>query len=126
MPGKPDIIDEGLINEERTLESIRQSLHSIQQGIKEEILAKQITIQRQEQEIKQLHSLLKEKDKIILEKGDKLIECMRTTEGNKQLVNKLLGDINRLHQDIEWYKRTYEKRSLLGAIKEKVLKKRNK
>lgn len=45
----------------------------------------------------------------------------RKQDGTKQLVNKLLEDIRRYQNDIEWYKRTYETRSLLGTIKEKLL-----
>lgn len=46
----------------------------------------------------------------------------RKQEGTKQLVNKLLEDIRRYQNDIEWYKRTYEKRSFLGVIREKFRK----
>ncbi|MFY7838717.1 MAG: hypothetical protein ACOVP7_00520 [Lacibacter sp.] len=45
---------------------------------------------------------------------------IRRQEGTKQLINKLLEDIRRYQNDIEWYKRTYETRSLIGTIKEKI------
>ena len=61
----------------------------------------------QEQEKKQLHKTIAEENK--------------KQEGTKQLINKLLEDIRRYQNDIEWYKRTYETRSLLGTIKEKLL-----
>lgn len=64
----------------------------------------------EQQEKKQLHQTLTDENK--------------KQEGTKQLINKLLEDIRRYQNDIEWYKRTYEKRSLIGTIKEK-LKKRN-
>jgi molybdate-binding protein len=57
-------------------------------------------------EKKQLHKTLSEENK--------------KKEGTKQLINKLLEDIRRYQNDIEWYKRTYESRSLLGTIKEKI------
>lgn len=63
----------------------------------------------EEQEKKQLHKTLTDENK--------------KQEGTKQLINKLLEDIRRYQNDIEWYKRTYEKRSLLGTLKEKLLKK---
>ena len=44
-------------------------------------------------------------------------------EGNNQLINKLLGELSKLQNDIEWYKLTYEKRSLLGTIREKLFRK---
>lgn len=65
----------------------------------------------EEQEKKQLHKTISEENK--------------KQEGTKQLINKLLEDIRRYQNDIEWYKRTYEKRSLIGTIKEKLKAKRN-
>jgi len=47
-----------------------------------------------------------------------------TAAGNRQLINKLLGDISRLQNDIDWYKRTYEKRSLLGLLREKFFQRK--
>ena len=60
----------------------------------------------EEQEKKQLHKTLSEENK--------------KQEGTKQLINKLLEDIRRYQNDIEWYRKTYEKRTLLGVIKEKM------
>jgi hypothetical protein len=62
---------------------------------------------------------VEEKNRIILDINDKLVECMRKSEGSRQLINKLLNDIDRLNRDTEWYKMTYEKRSLAGLIKDK-------
>lgn len=61
----------------------------------------------EELEKKQLHKTIAEENK--------------KQEGTKQLINKLLEDIRRYQNDIEWYKRTYETRSLMGTIKEKLL-----
>ncbi len=44
------------------------------------------------------------------------------TEGNRQLTNKLLGDISKLQNDVEWYKKTYEQRSFFGTIREKMFR----
>jgi molybdate-binding protein len=60
----------------------------------------------EQQEKKQLHKTLTEENK--------------KQEGTKQLINKLLEDIRRYQNDIEWYKRTYETRSFWGTIKEKL------
>jgi hypothetical protein len=121
---QPDIIESSSTHEELKLENIQQSLHRVENKLDLEIRAKQTTIERQEQEIKRLYRSLEEKEKVIVETGERLAECMRNGEGNRQLINKLLNDIDRLHQDIEWYKRTYEKRSILGTIKQKIIKKR--
>ncbi|RYG03287.1 MAG: hypothetical protein EOO02_08760 [Chitinophagaceae bacterium] len=114
------ILETGLAPSEGKMEDIHQSLEYIEQKLDTEIRSKQDTINRFEKEIERLHLLLAGKDKIILETGDKLSECARTNEGNRQLINKLLNDIDRLNQDIEWFKRTYERRSLAGVIKDKL------
>ncbi|HTJ11881.1 MAG TPA: hypothetical protein VL547_07645 [Dinghuibacter sp.] len=53
----------------------------------------------------------------------KLADCRRHNEGQQQLINKLLSDIDRYQLDIDWYRRTYEKRTFLGVIKEKLFRK---
>lgn len=99
-------------------------LRSIQRSLESEVLAKQATIALRELEIKELRILLNEKDESLKERSNRLACADQVQEGNRQLINKLLGEIERLHQDIEWYRRTYEKRSLLGTIKEKLKKTR--
>jgi hypothetical protein len=54
---------------------------------------------------------------------EELQRARQHSEGNSQLINKLLGELSKLHNDIDWYKRTYEKRSLLGTIREKIFRK---
>jgi predicted RNase H-like nuclease (RuvC/YqgF family) len=105
------------------MDDFQQSLEMIEHKLDTEIAAKQNTIDRQENEIQRLHGLVEEKNKIILEINGKLVECMRNSEGNRQLINKLVNDIDRLNRDIEWYKRTFETRSLLGTIRQKLFKK---
>lgn len=61
-------------------------------------------------EKKQLHKTLTDENK--------------KQEGTKQLINKLLEDIRRYQNDIEWYKRTYERRSFLGVLRQKFWDKR--
>ncbi|WP_276503926.1 hypothetical protein [Terrimonas pollutisoli] len=112
-------------NGDEKLDELQQSLESIEQKLDNEVLSKQKTIDRQEQEINHLHLLIEGKDKTILELTEKLSECMHNAEGNRQLINKLLNDIDRINQDIEWYKRTYEKRSLTGTIMQKLFRKNN-
>jgi chromosome segregation ATPase len=109
--------------EETTQEGIRQSLDNIEMKLDKEMAAKQKTIDHQETTMQHLHVLLNEKNSVILELSEKLSECSRNNEGNRQLINKLLNDIDRLQQDIEWYKRTYEKRTLAGILKQKLFRK---
>jgi len=105
---------------EHSLEQMNVMLEQIEQKLDEEIGFKQQTINRQENEIQKLRTVIEAKNVTIKEMSDKVAECQRSFEGNRQLINKLLTDIDRLKQDIEWYKRTYVKRSLLGTIKEKL------
>ena len=103
-----------------SLEYINAILEQIDQKMDEEIGYKQQTITRQESEIQKLRTVIEEKNMTIKEMGDKVLECQRSSEGNRQLINKLLADIDHLKQDIEWYKRTYVHRSFLGTIKQKL------
>lgn len=104
------------------MDSIHSSLAAIVRKLDSEMAARQRTVDLQEQEIKRLHLLLEDKNNLILQLNDKVADCKQNAEGSRQLINKLLNDIERLQQDIEWYKRTYEKRSLLGTIKQKIMK----
>lgn len=113
-----------LFQEEETSGDIRQLLEIIEVKLDAEIAAKQKTIEHQEREIQRLHALTEEKNSFILQLNDRLADCSRNNEGNRQLINKLLNDIDRLQQDLEWYKRTYETRSLLGTIKEKMFRRK--
>jgi predicted nucleic acid-binding Zn-ribbon protein len=112
-----------LVTEQEKMDFIQQSLNMIENKLDSEITARQKTIDLQEKEIHRLHKIGEEKSNHILELNEKLVECMHNNEGSRQLINKLLNDIDRLQQDIEWYKRTYEKRSFLGIIKEIIRKK---
>ena len=110
------LLETGLAPEGK-MEDIHQSLEYIEQKLDAEVQAKQNTINRYEKEMERLHGLLAEKDRTILVTGEKLNECAKTNEGNRQLINKLLNDIDRLNQDIEWFKRTYERRSWQASLK---------
>ena len=101
-------------------ENIYLSLQTIQLQLEKEIISKQKSIERQEEEIRKLRSELEQKSKNIIEVNAELTLCLKNAEGNRQLINKLLNDIERLRQDIDWYKRTYESRSLLGVIKDRI------
>ena len=102
------------------IDDLQQSLDLIEHKMDAEIAAKQNTIERQEEEVRRLQSLIQEKNQLIRDIEEKLLESMRKGEGNRQLINKLLNDIERLNHDVEWYKRTFEKRSLAGLIKDRL------
>lgn len=75
---------------------------------------------------KNIRDLTKEsdrKDYEITTLKEALEKTRLQAEGNNQLINKLLGELSKLQNDIEWYKLTYEKRSLLGTIREKLFRK---
>lgn len=99
---------------------IQASLDAIHRKLDLGMAARQKTVDLQEQEIKRLHLLLESKNSLILELNEQVAGSRLQAEGSRQLINKLLNDIERLQQDVEWYKRTYETRSLLGTIKQKL------
>ncbi len=107
-------------SEPRRLEDIQQTLDMIEHKLDAEIASKQRSIELQENEIQRLQTLVEDRNKVINELQDKLAESLQSLEGNRQLVNKLLNDLDRLNHDIDWYKKTYETRSLFGTIKEKI------
>jgi len=118
---KSSLLNSDLDTQPRRLEDIQQTLDVIEQKLDSEIAAKQKSINLQENEIQRLRAQLEDKNKSIVELKEKLAESVQSLEGNRQLINKLLNDIDRLNHDIDWYKKTYENRSLIGTIKEKVL-----
>jgi regulator of replication initiation timing len=63
------------------------------------------------------------KDLEIIKLRQQLDKTKETMDGNSQLINKLLGDLSKLQNDIDWYKRTYERRSFLGTIRQKLFNK---
>jgi uncharacterized coiled-coil DUF342 family protein len=71
-----------------------------------------------------LKALEEKKDAEITALRKELQECRQAGEGTRQLINKLLNDIDNYRKDIVWYQRTYETRSLPGAIWQKLLRKR--
>lgn len=106
--------------EDRATAENNNSLLWIKQFIETEFQFKQELINRQQAEIDNLKKVLEDNHGLITDLKQKLQSCSQTNEGNNQLINKLLGDITKLQNDIDWYKRTYERRSLLGTIKEKI------
>jgi uncharacterized coiled-coil DUF342 family protein len=99
---------------------VLRTLKMIDQKLEKEIIAKRDIIQWQQDEIKRLRSEIVDKNGAIAELSTRLNECRSQSEGNRQLINKLITDIDKLQQNIDWYKRTYESRSLLGVIKDKL------
>jgi len=99
---------------------IRQNLDQIRSFIEIELAEKKETIKEQAAEIEELKKILQQKDTAISMFEANTREFQDTAEGNRQLINKLLGDISRLQNDVDWYRRTYEKRSFLGLLKEKL------
>jgi peptidoglycan hydrolase CwlO-like protein len=102
------------------VQNIYHSLETIQQQLQEEIINKQAIIDRCAAETKSLRAQLDHKDETIQKLEAIIAENQRSIEGNRQLINKLLNDLDRMQQNVEWYKRTYENRSFWGTVKEKI------
>lgn len=106
----------GIDHDERVLKMLKL----IQEKLENEISSKQKIIDWQHQELRRVQAELVGKDNSITELHSRLAECRSHVEGNRQLINKLINDIDKLQQNIDWYKRTYESRTLLGVIKDKL------
>jgi len=111
-------------NEDKDIElhAIHDSLEKIRLYMEKEIAFKQRLIESQEEQMHKLKARADEKDVVIQRLEGQLLECRQTNEGTRQLINKLLSDISNYQKDLEWYKRTFEKRSLLGTIRQKLFK----
>jgi uncharacterized coiled-coil DUF342 family protein len=107
-----------------SLQSIQKQLDGLSRTMEGEILTQRVIIERQHSEIQGLRRQLNEKSHYLAETREALHECRQNAEGHQQLVNKLLNDISKYQNDLDWYRRTYEKRSLLGTIWEKLFRNR--
>ena len=111
-------------NEDKDIElhAIHDGLEKIRLYMEKEIAFKQRLIESQEEQMHKLKARVDEKDVVIQRLEGQLLECRQTNEGTRQLINKLLSDISNYQKDLDWFKRTYEKRSLLGTIRQKLFK----
>jgi len=103
---------------------ISERLEQIRQYLESEIESKQRTIEQQQQEMALLKKEIQSKTNSLTHLQQQLQQCTQHTEGHRQLINKLLNDIEHYQNDIDWYKRTYERRSLWGVLKEKLGKRK--
>jgi len=102
------------------LKGIYESLTRINEQLETEKELKQAQLECKDAEIQELKLQISGLQKTVGNLNEKLAEITRTNEGNRQIIKKLINDVVRKQQDIEWYKRTYETRSLLGTLKEKI------
>jgi hypothetical protein len=99
---------------------INERLEQICHYLKEELESKQRTFLEQRNEVERLQSDINKKTSLIANLQQQLQHSAQSTEGHRQLINKLLNDIEHYQNDIDWYKRTYERRSIWGVLKEKL------
>ncbi|RYG42401.1 MAG: hypothetical protein EOO01_23195 [Chitinophagaceae bacterium] len=112
----------GFHSETENLGEITEKLDDILLYLRNELQGKQKIIDNQAAEILRMRGVIEEKTDIVQSMKQKVADIEQKAESNRQLINKLLGDISHYQKDIEWYKRTYEKRSLWGVMKEKLAK----
>ena len=89
-------------------QALQRRLDDINSLLEREMNFRQNIIDKQSDQITRLQSQLQ--------------ECKQVAEGNRQLVNKLLNDIEKYRRDLQWYRRTYETRSLPGTIWQKIFR----
>jgi len=103
---------------------INEKLEQITCYLEQEIKSKQKAIEAQRVEMEEIKTAINHKTTVIANLKEQLEQSAQNTEGHRQLINKLLNDIEHLQNDIDWYKRTYERRSFWGVLKEKLTKRK--
>jgi DNA repair exonuclease SbcCD ATPase subunit len=102
------------------LDLLNSKVDEINNFIRREMLTCQLTIKDLQEHVKDLKlELLQKKEQIDLYAA-KLKESEQLEKGKHQLIEKLLNDISRYQNDISWFKRTYEKRSFFGVLKDRL------
>jgi septal ring factor EnvC (AmiA/AmiB activator) len=105
------------------LERLMDELTNIRLFIEKESESKQQLLQESRKEISMLKNELIEKNDLILSLEKNVKDGKSSQEANQQIINKLLSDISKMQNDIDWYRRTYEKRSFMGYLKERLKRK---
>jgi TolA-binding protein len=106
--------------EDAGVTGMSEKLDDILMYLKNELAGKNQIIHAQANEIQRLRNVVDNKMAAMQVIEQKLADLETKAESNRQIINKLLGDISHYQNDIEWYKRTYEKRSIWGVMKEKI------
>jgi septal ring factor EnvC (AmiA/AmiB activator) len=114
----------GYVNADPLPKAINEKLEQITRYLLQEMEYKQRIIEEQQQEMEKLKKEINQKSVVITTLEQQLNQSAQHTEGHRQLINKLLNDIEHFQNDIDWYKRTYERRSIWGVLKEKLTKKK--
>lgn len=117
---KPEVNIDGMYVHDDAVD-LQTALQRLLTILEKELVGKQKTIELYEVELSRLRKDQGNKDAELKIIKQQLQEANEMAEGSRQLVNKLLNDIERMQQDISWYKRTFESRSLFGTMKEKIL-----
>jgi uncharacterized coiled-coil DUF342 family protein len=105
--------------------SIDKRLSKIADFIGNELEMKQAMIDLLSTQVQDLNTTIAGKEEQIEDLREKLGQQVQHAEGMRQLMNKLLNDIENYQKDIDWYRRTYEQRHLLGILKDKLFRKSN-
>jgi DNA repair exonuclease SbcCD ATPase subunit len=112
-------------NDKQEWASFDSRLSKITDYIAHEIAFKQDMISSLLAKVRELNDAVLNKDEQLEQYREKLAESSQNIDGLRQLLNKLLNDIENHQKDIDWYKRTYETRSLLGILKDKFFRGNN-
>ena len=114
----------GYASADQTYKQINEQLEHITRYLMQEMAYKQRIIEEQRQEMERLKKDINQRSVVITSLEQQLSQCAQHTEGHRQLINKLLNDIEHFQNDLDWYKRTYERRSIWGVLKSKLTKKK--
>jgi chromosome segregation ATPase len=119
----PKTNENGNGNGRQEWQSIESRLSKIAAFISSELKIKQDMIHLLTMQVQDLNAVIAGKEEQIEDLREKLSQMDQHAEGMRQLMNKLLNDIENYQKDIEWYQRTYEQRRLLGILKDKFFRK---
>src|SRR6476620_11789180 len=88
------------VDQAQLVQYIYRSLEDIQQKLEDEITHKQAIIEDYTKELNILRAQVELKDQVIQNLENKVVESQHNIEGNRQLINNLLNDLERRQQDI--------------------------
>ena len=99
---------------------LSKRVNEITHYIRNDIHECRLIIKNLHEKNQELASELKKRTEFDENNLGKLKEAEMLAHGKHQLIEKLLDDINRCHNELEWYKRTYEKRTFIGLLKQRL------
>lgn len=110
------LLHQKLYDRQEEISLLHQKLHSRQ----DEISLLSQKLHAQQGEISLLHQKLYDKQKEISLQDQKLHDRQEEMDTCQSHLSQALSTIDSKENDIQWYRRTYEQRSLIGILKQRI------